>query len=254
MRLAYVDESGDAGYNGSRSYTLGCVMIDATAWPDAFESIVQFRRFVRNRFGILVRAELKANFLLRGSGSLNGLGLGERIRHDIYRQHLRLAPKLGLDVFAVVICKDKILKQTMNPRDLAWEYLIQRLERMSTKANEPVMILHDEGDSSRIRTLVRKARKINMPGSAFGSGRLSNPARLIIDDPVPRDSKQSYFIQLADLSAFAAYRRLYPPPRNPSVCPSTMWDELGDARYAAANEIATGSGWTGHPGIVFWPR
>jgi len=254
MRLAYIDESGDSGYSGSRTYTLGCVIVDAKAWPDAFEDIIRFRRFIRKHFGVLVRDEIKANYLLRGSGTLKSLGLGDQIRHDIYRQHMRLATKLGLDVFAVVIQKDRILKRDMNPRDVAWEYLIQRLERMSTKSETPVMIIHDEGDSNRIRTLVRKARRINMPGSAFGTGRLSVPARLIIDDPVPRDSRQSYFIQLADLAAYAAYRRLYPPNRPKSICPETMWDELGDARYAAANEIATNQKWLTHEGIVVWPR
>ena len=173
---------------------------------------------------------------------------------DIYRQHMRLAHKIGLDVFAVVIKKELILKQTMNPRDVAWEYLIQRLERISTNSDSPLMIIHDEGEASRIRTLVRKARRINMPGSAFGTGRLSKPARLIVDDPVPRDSRQSYFIQLADLAAFAAYRRLYPPTRAHSVCPGSMWDELGDARYASANEVATSQGWVKHHGIVVWPH
>jgi len=254
MRLAYVDESGDAGYFGSKTYTLGCVMVDAARWPEVFEEFISFRRFIRNSFGILVRDEIKANYLLRGSGGLKDLKLGEQIRHDIFRQHMRLAPKLGLDVFAVVIQKDRILKQSMNPRDIAWEYLIQRLERMSTKSDTPVMVIHDEGDSKRIRTLVRKARRINMPGSAFGSGRLSTPARLIIDDPVPRDSKQSYFIQMADLAAYAAYRRLNPPPKAKSVCPPGMWDELGSARYAPANEVAVGQGWSGYEGIVVWPR
>ncbi len=254
MKLAYIDESGDSGYNGSKTYTLGCVLVDAAQWPQAFEDFIAFRRFLRNNFKILVRSELKANYLLRGSGTLKNLNLGDKIRHDIYRQHMRFAPKAGLEIFAVVILKDKIVKRTQNPRDIAWEYLIQRLERMSTKPSEPVMVIHDEGDSARIRTLVRKARRINMPGSAFGTGRLSTPARFIVDDPVPRDSRQSFFVQLADLAAYAAFRAVIPPPQKAaSVCPSTMWDELGVARYAPANELAVGMGRTGRVGIVEWP-
>jgi hypothetical protein len=171
--LAYVDESGDSGYSGSQIYTLGCVLIQDTAWPDAFDAFIAFRRFLRGSFGIRVRDEIKANYLLRGSGSLRELKLGDNIRHDIYRQCMRLAPKLGLKVFAVVVEKTKITKRTLDPRDVAWEFLIQRLERMSTKSSEPVMVVHDEGDAVRVRTLVRKARRVNMPGSAFGAGRLS---------------------------------------------------------------------------------
>jgi hypothetical protein len=254
VKLAYIDESGDSGYSGSKTYTLGCVMVDAARWPEVFEDFISFRRFIRQNFGVLVRDEIKANYLLRGSGTLKKHNLGDQMRHDIYRQHMRLAHKLGLEVFAVVIQKDRILKKTMNPRDVAWEYLIQRLERMSTKSDTPVMVIHDEGDSHRIRTLVRKARRINMPGSAFGTGRLSTPARLTIDDPVARDSTQSYLIQMADLAAYAAYRRLYPPPKTKSVCPANMWDQLGAARYLPANEVARGQGWTAHDGLVVWPH
>jgi Protein of unknown function (DUF3800) len=50
--------------------------------------------------------------------------------------------------------------------------------------------------------------------------------------PVPRDSRQSYFVQLADLAAYAAFRRYHPPPpRLVPIVPQRMWDELGPARY-----------------------
>ncbi|MER7073232.1 DUF3800 domain-containing protein [Terrabacter sp. NPDC000476] len=255
MLLAYIDESGDSGQtNGSNTYTLGCVLVRDTAWPDVFDNFLQFRRFVRARFGILLRDEIKANYLLRGGGDLKRFGFGEGIRHDIYRMHMRLAPKLGLQVFAVVIDKTKI-QVWRNPRDIAWGFLLQRLERMSTKSGEPIMVIHDEGDSHAIRGLARKARRANTPGSAFGVGHLSLPARLILDDPVPRNSSQSFFIQLADLSAYAAFRTVFPPnPKRATVCPPTMWGELGDARFADANKLATGVlARTAEPGVVVWP-
>ena len=203
----------------------------------------------------LLRDEIKANFLLRGNGSLKDLRLSENMRHDIYRQHMRLAPKLGLQVFAVVIQKEKILRRSINPRDVAWEYLIQRLERMSTKSLTPVMVIHDEGDAKKIRTLGGKARRINMPGSAFGTGYLSTPARLIIDDPVPRDSTQSYLVQLADLAAFAAYRRLHPPPKVKSVVPTHDVGRAGRCPVRPCKRNSRGSrvGYS-HQGIVVWPH
>ena len=66
-----------------------------------------------------------------------------------------------------------------------------------------------------------------------GSGTLSRPlVRYLIDDPVERDSKQSYFVRLGDLNAYAAYRRERPDPR----FPATMWNELGPAILAEANQ------------------
>lgn len=253
--MAYIDESGDSGqFNGSNTYTLGCVLVRDSEWPDRFDQLLGFRRFLRSKFGILLRDEVKANYLLRGSGDLKRFGFGERIRHDIYRMHMRIAPKLGLQVFAVVIDKKKVV-MWRNPRDIAWGFLLQRLERLSTKSGEPIMVVHDEGDSLAIRGLARKARRANTPGSAFGVGRLVLPARLIIDDPVPRNSSQSFFIQLADLSAYAAFRTVYAPaPKRSLICPSSMWGELGAARFADANSLATGIlGRAAEPGVVVWP-
>ena len=50
----------------------------------------------------------------------------------------------------------------------------------------------------------------------------------LLDDPVSRNSTQSYFVQLADLAAYAAFRRHYPPPARPvQIVPKMMWSELG---------------------------
>lgn len=253
MLLAYVDESGDSGYDGSTTYTLGCVLLSATSWPTAFDGYIAFRRFLNTRFGIRVRDELKANMLIGGRGSATGLG--ERQRHHVYRQHMRLAAKLGATVFAVVVEKQLIRQRERNPRDIAWEFLLQRLERASTNATEPVLLIHDEGETVAVRKLARKARRAGRAGSRFGTGQLTVPFRLLIDDPVSRVSSQSYFVQLADLCAYAAFRRLHPPPaRRSHICPTGMWDELGTARSNAANWLARGTTTPPPPvGIVVWP-
>jgi hypothetical protein len=251
--MAYVDESGDSGYSGSRTYTLGCVLVDDHRWPECFDAFISFRRFVAQRFRVRVRAEIKANHLIGGRGAL--AGLGENQRHAIYRQHMRLAEKLGLRVFAVVIDKEKILQRNRNPRDIAWEFLLQRLERASTSEDQAVLLSHDEGDALAIRKLARKARRAGQAGSRFGTGTLRAPFRLLVDDPVSKDSSQSYFIQLADLTAYAAFRSVQPPsPKRATVCPQTMWNELGKARHRQANELARSTGDRAAPGVVVWPR
>jgi hypothetical protein len=83
-----------------------------------------------------------------------------------------------------------------------------------------------------------------------GGGTLSRPlARFLIDDPVERDSAQSYFIQLADLNAYAAYRKERPHP----LFPQNMWDELGPAILTDANKYLAQRGLE-HPGIIRGPR
>ena len=254
MHLAYIDESGSDGpisKGASLTFTLGCVLIDAERWPDVFDDMIDYRRYLRDRFEIPVRAELKANFLLRNGGPLRPLHLSESARFAVYRGLMRLQAKLEVKAFAVVIRKNVMDSRglTLNPRDTAWEYLIQRLERFTTKERTQVVIFHDEGEGGIVRTLTRKARRIGSAGSAFGTGSLKRPARLLLDDPVSRKSHESYFVQLADLNAYAAFRSYYPPPKRPiNVVPQNMWDELGTARMGAVNQLAGGT-----PGIVVWP-
>lgn len=254
MHLAYVDESGDTGdvtKGGTRTFTLACVLVQASQWADVFDDLIEYRRYLKNQFGIPVRAEIKANYLLHNRGPFRPLKLSEKARFAVYRGLMRLQPKLGLRSFAIVVRKDKMAAKGIHgdPRIIGWEYVLQRLERFTTKGETTVMLCHDEGEGAIVRKLARKARRMGSAGSAFGTGYLKRPARLVLDDPVSRQSHQSYFLQLADLAAYAAFRRLYPPPNRPvQIVPQGMWDELGYARHAAANALSGGP-----PGVVSWP-
>jgi hypothetical protein len=241
--FAYVDESGDPGTNGSHTYALGCVMVDHDDWLNRFDRLIGYRRHIRKLFGIPVRAELKANYLIRNRGPhFSHNPLSERARYAVYRQTMRLQNKLDLKCFAVVIDKAKAAERYPGrpPQEIAWEWLLQRLERRSHYESDHVLLVHDEGDQATIRKLARKTRRVGTAGSAFGTGTLSVPFERLIDDPVPRDSTQSYFLQLADLCAYAAFRRLNPPPQKPRlIVPQGTWDELGAARFTAVNSGAS---------------
>jgi hypothetical protein len=254
MYLAYVDDSGDLGTyapgGGSLTYTLGCVLVEDSAWNGAFESLLLLRRFLNAKLGVPVRAEIKSNHLVRNGGPFHARPQSEKTRRNIYRMHLRVLPKNGLQAFAVVV--DKQLCATRypgrDPREMAWETLLQRLERTSSSWTTPFMILHDEGENDLVRKWVRKARRHLTAGSAFGTGSLTFAAKWFIDDPVPKQSHHSYFIQVADLVAYAAFRKLHASPHAKPVVPTTMWDAIGTARLSVVNYMSGGP-----PGIVTRP-
>jgi Protein of unknown function (DUF3800) len=250
--IAYVDESGDLG--PSYTYTLGCVLVDSESWPASFDALIAFRRFLRKEHGVPIRAELKANYILRNEGPFEPLGLPPGIRHKIYRGAMRLHAKLGFHTFAVVVRKAELAEDRpeLSPRDVAWDYLLQRLRTASTRpplGPTVVLLAHDEGEAATIRRLARRASRAGTAGSKFGTGQLSVPFDRLIDDPISKRSIESYFVQLADLAAYAAFPRLYPPPaRLDQIVPQGMWDELGDSRY---DKVTTSKD---PPGIVHWPR
>jgi hypothetical protein len=251
--LAYVDESGDRGASGSKTYVLACVLIRSSQWGKAFDGLIAFRRFLRGRTGIPMRAEIKASFLLHNSGPLRDLGLSEKARKFVYRGLLRVQPNLGLETFAIIINKAELAKTrpTADPMVVAWTFMMQRLERLTRQPQDQLLLIHDEGEAETVRKIARRFRRFGTAGSLFGGGYAIPPFTGLLDDPVSRNSQHSYFLQLADLNAYAAFRRTYPPPKRPvQIVPLEAWDELGSARFAPANARSGGPS----VGIVFWPR
>lgn len=150
MFLAHVDDSGDPGYKpgASQTFTLGCVMVEGDAWPNAFDRLISFRRHLRRLFDIPIRAEIKANHLLRNAGPFEARKLSESARSDIYKMHLRVADKLGFRAFAVVIDKQRLKDKTPDgkrpdPEETAWEWLLQRLERRTFYEGTEGLVIHD---------------------------------------------------------------------------------------------------------------
>lgn len=252
MYLAYIDESGSTGdvaKGGSKSYTLGCVLVRASQWAIVLDGLVGYRRYLRKQFGLSTRAEVKANHLLQNSGAFRDLALRERARFSLYRGMLRLCPKLDLSVLAIVIRKE--LLTAGDPHDYEWTLLLQRLERLTTKRGLQVLIVHDEGNEMQVRALARRARRAGVADSTFGAGNVNVPFRGLLDDPVSRRSHESLFLQLADLSAYAAFRRVFPPPaRTVRIVPELMWEELGGSMLSEANHRSGEPS----PGIVAWPK
>jgi hypothetical protein len=244
MYLCYMDESGDAGVSGSPTltYTVGAILVHETHWVGLFNDLIGFRRYLRSAFGLRMRAEIKANQLVHGSGPWADLTVGDNTRKRIYRAFMRFQGKSGgLLTYAVVINK-RNLGSADDVRDRAWRYAFQRIERTMAARNERVMLIPDAGQYRWIRKLAREMRRFSMAGSMLRTGALERPMmNVLIDDPVERESHESYFIQLADLNAYAAYRNAVPDP----AFPPGMWLELGPAVLYQANMYSGGT-----PGIV----
>jgi len=247
MFFAYFDESGDTGmaHSPTATFALSAVLIDDTNWLSALDQTIAFRRYLRDNFRIAPRAELKAAWLVHNKGNIRASGLAYPARLAAYRAAMRFQRKAGVfRVFSVLIVKNKIAKLPADVREIAWRYAIQRLERFGTAAKDNLHVLPDEGHGEFIRKKIRVMRRFNQVPSAFGGPTLERNAENIVEDSSDRRSRESYFIQLADLNAYAAYRRVFPA----KTFGEDIWDELGGARIAEVNSLRGGP-----PGIVVWP-
>ncbi len=96
-----------------------------------------------------------------------------------------------------------------------FEYMLNRINKTLEKNNSFGVLICDEGNENQLTSIVRKMKKENhIPNSSeiFGLSRTKRniPLERIIEDPLFKTSKSSYFIQLSDMLAFSLLRNEKP--------------------------------------------
>lgn len=227
-------------------FVLSCVLIHESRWLDTLDSLVSLRRQVNNIYSIPTQVEIKATDLIHGKGLLRSFGLNKNDRLKLYKHFIKFQDdNIDLHVFAIAIHKANAAVKGWNPRTAAWTFLIQRLNKFCGDS-ERVMLFPDEGHSYFIRRLLREMRRYHYVPAHFGGSPISFPTTRIIEDPNPRKSHESYFIQLADWNAYIAHRSKYINPTNNA--PDDYWDILGSVLLLDVNKVTGGP-----PAIVKYP-
>lgn len=217
MYLMYVDESGDPGLVGSatRYFALSGLVVHELSWRPTLDRIVLFRRRMRDSFGLKVREEIHAARFITKPGELVRIPRNDRLsilRH--FADELASIP----DISVINVVVDKEGKHAdYDVLTMAWRALLQRFENTMVHRNFPGpanpdergLVFPDGQPSGQIRSLLRKMRHYNPVPSVMGGVRNLQLVR-VIEDPVFRDSKDSLFVQAADLCCFLSYQNVAP--------------------------------------------
>ena len=217
MYLLYSDESGDPGIKNSpvRYFIISGLIIHELRWKEVLDSLINFRRFLRETKGLKLREEIHAESFINRPGKLKRLKRNDRL--DILKKCLDWAANQP-DLNVITICVDKLTKKE-NVFDLAWKTFIQRFENTLSRNNfrgpknpdDRGVIISDNTDGRKLTKLLRKMRRYNpIPNNKnlYGSGYRNIPLEKIIEDPVYRDSAHSFFHQIVDVISYAA-RQMY---------------------------------------------
>src|SRR5207248_1668026 len=90
-------------------------------------------------------------------------------------------------VFSIAIDKAPAhARNNRDPRETAWTYAIQRLDRLAKEKDDKVMVFPDEGHAPLIKRLIRRMRRFHQIPGHFGQQILSIPTERIIEDPNDR--------------------------------------------------------------------
>lgn len=218
MYFLYVDESGDKGLDKSptKCFVLSGLVVHELKWFETLETITNFRRFLKEKYGVKLREEIHASHLIHNPGDL--ARIPKSLRLQVLREIIDFEAQLSnISIINVIVDKqDKM--PTDDIFDKAWGTLIQRFHNTIAYKNFPGpqnpqdygLLVVDQTDEPKLRILTRKMRKYNPVPSMFGGGSMSIPITTVVEDPVHRNSLHSYFIQLADVNAFFLYQMHYP--------------------------------------------
>jgi hypothetical protein len=207
--VTYLDESGDDGYPrySSPLFVLTCAYLRDDQWRDTFDRLRAFRARLRANWGIPVKWELHAKYFILGKKPFTALGLSEAQRIQVVDEYCEEIAKSSLRVVNVVINKTKISTPRYEVLDRALNYLIQRVENdiLRNRVPDNFIVITDPGRVGKMTSTSRKMVRHNYIPSQYGSYAYKQLLKRMLEDPLPKDSKESYFIQVADLVAYIVY-------------------------------------------------
>ena len=123
----------------------------------------------------------------------------------ILEKFIRHISILDVKVISIVINKARC---TLPVLDQAVTFNVQRIENDLSEDGNPhhcFLLITDQG---RLEPMVKVCRKIQVTNpvpSKNNGGPLHSPNQFLLEDPLEKDSRQSYFLQMSDAISFVVY-------------------------------------------------
>lgn len=195
MYLIYIDESYDDTH-----FAYSAVFVPAFEWNRVFSDILKWRRDLFLVHRIPLDYELHATDFVGGRGEPNE-NRDKDYRAGVFKNAFSVFEEInGISVMNG-ITRDKKSHLKL------FEYMLNRINRTLEARNAFGVLVCDEGNENKLISIVRKMKKENDVPSQINTGQALNlPLERIIEDPLFKTSKSSYFIQVADLIAFSLLR------------------------------------------------
>jgi len=215
----YVDESGDTGTLNSPThyFILSGIVFHELRWNQILTELVAFRRLLRESKGLKLRDEIHSTDLINHPGELIRIKRNDRL--DIIKKCIDwLDCQHDISVFSVIVDKHNTSHDVF---EKAWNALVMRFEntiryknfRGPQNADDRGIILSDNTDGQKLTKLIRKMRHYNsIPNDkGFYTGGFRNiKLQYVIEDPIMKDSKNSFIHQMNDVLAYCV-RQKYEP-------------------------------------------
>lgn len=208
----------------TRYFCLTGLVVHELRWKETLSELLQFRHSIKRHYKVYLDDELHAADMItkpsRLAESLQRLKKHERLA--ILRHYAdRIATLSDISLINIVVDKEDGVPSKEEVFRRAWYTLFQRFENTIRHQNFPGpknpddkgIVFPDKTDGTRLKRYLERMRLSNPFLIRQRSGAHSykdEPVRLIIEDPVMRDSGESYFVQTADCAVFLLKQHIQP--------------------------------------------
>lgn len=236
----------------STLFCLSGLVVHKLRWQDTLQELLRFRHWLKGKYKVYLDAELHAADMINKPSKVHP-SLARLKKHErlaIIRQFAdRIATLADVSIINVVVDKRKKVPDKDEVFRWAWYSIFQRFENTICRRNFPGsptghergIVFPDNTDGGKLRCFMNDMRRSNplKIRQAHGAFTYKNePIRVIIEDPVMRDSRESYFIQAADCVAFLLKQSIEPSSYmkrhggnayfqrlNPMLCKHASWKD-----------------------------
>ena len=211
--MYYIDES-----EGPTRYVRSALGVDAERWNDLFADVQEWRKELRESYGIPPDRELHACDLLAGRGMLarNG-GTSERLSPgqgaEVFRDGLRRIEDAASSIGGVEVINVCLRKQEVKAYEkVSLDRLLNRINASVKAASRHAFLIFDEGKERMITRAYRRLRTFNPVPSRYerweeGDRTRNIPVENVIGGPAFRSSDSDHLLQMADLIAHALLKQ-----------------------------------------------
>lgn len=219
MYLIYVDESYDETH-----YAYSAIFINAFRWNEYFNHLLEWRMDWFKKHQVALDTELHATNFIAGRGQPH------HNRDKVYRADLFYEAIGRVEAMPDIKIINAITENKKNHKTL-FDWMLTRINNTLKAKNAFGILICDEGNENGLTSIVRKMKKENyvpdrLDHYGFNGGQRNLPLERIIEDPLFKTSKSSYFIQLSDMVAFSLLRNEKPVAGSTQPKVQTAFDQL----------------------------
>jgi len=210
MYITYFDETGDDGFPeySSELFILTSLYMHYQSWQSNYKKIADFRRWLKKEYNFPIKLEFHTKKFLTDKNPYRQFNWTKDQITNILFELFKLISLLDLKVVNVCINKRNINNLDYDVLDKALTYNIQRIENDLNKKDSAnkFLIITDEGRVGKMRRVTRRIQRINfIPSQIYPRTAYRKEIEGLIEDPLPKSSDESYFIQLADAISYIIF-------------------------------------------------